>query len=43
MSDIDIAVAGLATVEDFFALLADAMAMTTFPLDIVELERVEPE
>lgn len=42
-SDIDIAVEGIVDGETFFALLADAEKMTDFPLDIVQLERIEPE
>jgi predicted nucleotidyltransferase len=43
ISDIDIAVEGLARVEDWFAIVGDAMRMTRFPIDIIELERVHPE
>jgi predicted nucleotidyltransferase len=41
ISDIDIAVEGLAGAEAWFALLGDVMGMTDFPLDIVELEHVQ--
>ncbi len=41
-SDIDIALEGLDSVEDYFALLGDAEAMTSFPLDIVWLEKIHP-
>jgi len=35
-SDIDIAVGGITDAEKYFALLGDAMALTRFPLDIVQ-------
>ncbi|GAB6057692.1 hypothetical protein [Desulfonatronum parangueonense] len=43
ISDIDIAVEGLGSAERFFALVARAEIMTDFPLNIVEMEHVEPE
>jgi predicted nucleotidyltransferase len=42
ISDIDIAVEGVGSVESFFALLRDAEALSGFPLDIVEIERIHP-
>jgi hypothetical protein len=42
-SDIDIAVEGIIDAEKYFALLGDAMLLTRFPLDIVQLERIESE
>lgn len=42
-SDIDIAVEGIKTAEDFFSMTGDAMKLTRFPLDIVELEKIEPQ
>ena len=42
-SDIDLAVEGVTDPERFFSLLQEAEAETGFPLDIVQLERVEPE
>ena len=42
-SDIDIAVEGLKSPADFFALLADAEKLTNFPLDILQWEKIEPE
>jgi predicted nucleotidyltransferase len=42
-SDIDIAVEGILDAESYFALLGDAMKLTRFPLDIVQLEKIEPE
>lgn len=41
-SDIDIAVEGLADSACFFSLLAEADDLTDLPLDIVELEHVDP-
>ncbi len=43
ISDIDIAVEGLGSAERYFALLQRVDPMTSFPLDVVELERIEPE
>lgn len=42
-SDIDIAVEGLGSAERFFALYGDADRLTRLPLDLVEMERIEPE
>lgn len=42
-SDIDIAVEGVIDAERFFALLGDAQALSRFPLDIVQLEKIAPE
>ena len=43
LSDIDIALEGLRSAEEYFALLGEVMGMTAFPLDIIELERVDTE
>lgn len=43
LSDIDIAVEGIASAEEWFALYGDAMGMTEFLLDLVQFERGEPE
>jgi len=43
ISDIDIAVEGIKSSEDFFALYGEATEMTEFPLDIVEMEKIIPE
>ncbi|RKX79651.1 MAG: nucleotidyltransferase domain-containing protein [Spirochaetes bacterium] len=43
LSDIDIALEGISSVEQLFQLYGDAMKMTDFPLDIVEIEKLEPE
>ncbi len=42
-SDIDIAVSGITEADRFFALLGDAMELTRFHPDIVQLEKIEPE
>lgn len=42
-SDIDIAVEGIAEADRIFALWGRAMKMTKFPLDIIQLEKIEPE
>ena len=42
-SDIDIALEGLGSAERLFQIHARAEELSTFPLDIVELERIEPE
>ncbi len=42
-SDIDIAIEGILDAARYFALLGDAMELTRFPLDIVQLEKIEPE
>jgi hypothetical protein len=43
ISDIDIALEGLSGPEEYFAILGDAMKMTDFPLDIIELEKLDQE
>jgi predicted nucleotidyltransferase len=43
ISDIDLAVEGICEPELFFALYGDAMTLTEFPLDIVQMEKIEPE
>ena len=42
-SDIDIALEGLGSAERLFQIYARAEELSTFPLDIVKLERIEPE
>jgi predicted nucleotidyltransferase len=42
-SDIDLALEGVDSADAFFAILRDAEAMTTFPVDIVQLETIHPE
>jgi predicted nucleotidyltransferase len=41
-SDIDIAIEGITDPETFFEILEAAESMTRFPVDIVQLEHVEP-
>jgi predicted nucleotidyltransferase len=41
ISDIDIALEGLGGPEEYSAILGDAMRMTDFPLDIIELEKID--
>lgn len=40
-SDIDIAIEGLKSAEEFFSLYGRVMEMTDFPVDIVEMEKIE--
>ncbi len=42
ISDIDIAVEGLQSAEQFFDLVGKAERLSRLPLDIVEIEHVEP-
>ena len=42
ISDIDIAVEGVASAEQFFAIYRDAEALTDLPLDLVELDKIDP-
>lgn len=42
-SDIDIGIEGAISPEAFFEMLGKAQAMTEFPVDIVQLEKIEPE
>jgi predicted nucleotidyltransferase len=42
-SDIDLATEGITDAETFFNLLGEAMALTGFSLDIVQIEKIEPE
>jgi predicted nucleotidyltransferase len=41
-SDVDIAIEGVTDPETFFEILDAAESMTRFPVDIVQLEHVEP-
>jgi len=43
MSDIDIALEGVAGPREFFGILGLAMEQTALPVDVIELERVAPE
>ncbi|MCF6334906.1 MAG: nucleotidyltransferase domain-containing protein [Spirochaetales bacterium] len=40
-SDIDIAIEGLESVEEFFKLYGLALDKTTFPLDLIEMEKID--
>lgn len=40
-SDIDIAVEGLVSVQQFFEMYEKASSMTNFPLDLIEIEKIE--
>ncbi len=40
ISDIDIAVEGMPDAQSYFNMLADAEKLTSFPLDIVEMESI---
>jgi predicted nucleotidyltransferase len=42
-SDIDLAIEGEFDPETWYRLLGEVMNMTSFPLDIVDLKRIEPE
>jgi predicted nucleotidyltransferase len=42
-SDIDLAVEGVTDPAAYFEMLGEAQAMTRFPLDLVQLEKVAPE
>ena len=42
-SDIDLAVEGITEPARFFALYGEADRLTGFPLDLVEMEKIEPE
>ncbi len=42
-SDIDIAVEGITDPQAFFLMLGDAQALTHFPLDLVQIEKIAPE
>jgi predicted nucleotidyltransferase len=42
-SDIDLAVEGIIGAQIFFSLLGDAQALTRFPLDLVQIEKIAPE
>lgn len=43
ISDIDFALEGLAGPPEYFRVLGIAMEETTFPVDIIELEKVDPD
>ncbi len=41
-SDIDIAVEGVTSAEEFFSILRDIEGMTDFPVDLVQMETIHP-
>lgn len=41
-SDIDIAVEGIGSAEIFFQILGKAQDLTQFPVDLVEIEKIDP-
>ena len=43
ISDIDIALEGIDGPKEYFAILGDAMKLTDFPLDIVEMEKLDQD
>lgn len=43
ISDIDIALEGISDAATFFAILGDAEEMTSFPVHIVQIDRLLPE
>lgn len=43
ISDIDIGVEGLSGPEQYFAMLGDAISMTRFPVDLLELDKLGAE
>jgi predicted nucleotidyltransferase len=42
MSDIDIAIEGIDDPKTFFAILGDAMDMSSLPVDVVQIEYIHP-
>ena len=42
ISDIDIAIEGITDPKKYFRLLGEADALTKFPLDIVQIEKIHP-
>ncbi len=43
ISDIDIAIEGITSAELFFQLYGDIMNLTDFSVDLVQIEKIEPE
>ena len=41
-SDIDLALEGIADPKTFFAILGDAMDMSSLPVDVVQIETIHP-
>lgn len=42
ISDIDIAVEGITDAETYFNMLGEADKLTDFPIDIVQIEKIDP-
>ena len=42
-SDIDLAVEGITSPQAYFDMLEEAQAMTRFPVDLVQMEKILPE
>ena len=42
ISDVDIAVEGVKSAEEFFQMYGDAEELTQFPLDLIEIEKIDP-
>ena len=43
ISDIDIALEGVSGPEEYFSILGDIAGMTDFPVDVIEIEKIDPE
>ena len=43
ISDIDIAIEGITSADEIFKLYGDIMNMTDFSIDLIQLEKIEPE
>ena len=41
ISDIDIAVEGIRSVEQYFQMVGEAAKLTDFPLDLVDIEKID--
>ena len=42
ISDIDIAIEGVKSAEQYFQMIGEAMELTDFPLDLVDIEKIDP-
>jgi len=42
ISDIDIAVKGIKSAEQHFRMIGEAMELTDFPLDLVDIDKIDP-
>lgn len=43
ISDIDIALEGITSAAEFFKIYGDIMNMTNFSIDLIQIEKIEPE